>query len=214
MPQHPPPDTDHPPQETTKRSSNPESHSQTSDQRPQIPDRILLTGRPGVGKTTVVLRTVERLQTVAGGFYTEEMREAGRRVGFRVRDIVSGEQAVLSHVDVSSRHRVGKYGVDVETFERVGVAALEQAFERKGCIVIDEVGKMELCSHRFRDVVEKALAAPQPLLATVPAYRLPFTDALKRRSETDVIEITRSNRETLPDVLAARLNRALINFPR
>jgi len=166
--------------------------------------KLLLTGPPGVGKTTVILRTVERIST-AGGFYTEEIRESGRRVGFGVRDLATGEQGVLAHVHIAGPHRVGKYGVDVETFERVGVAALERALEASGCIVVDEIGKMELCSARFREVVQRVLAAPQPLLATVPAYHLPFTDALKRRPDVEVIQVTRANRKTLPDLLVARL---------
>ncbi len=178
----------------------------TAGPRPVTPAKVLLTGRPGVGKTTVVLRTVELLRAVAGGFYTEEMREAGRRVGFRVRDIASGVEGILSHVDFSSRYRVGKYGVDVEAFERVGVAALQMALLRKGCVVLDEIGKMELCCRRFREVVKEALAAQNPVLASVPMFRHPFLDALRSRPGATLIHVTHANREKLPATLAGRLN--------
>ena len=36
---------------------------------------ILLTGRPGCGKTTLIKRVVEELALPAGGFYTEEIRQ-------------------------------------------------------------------------------------------------------------------------------------------
>ena len=66
-----------------------------------MPEALLLTGRPGVGKTTVVRRVVERLSRPTGGFYTCELREGGRRTGFEIVTL-DGQRATLSHVDFDS----------------------------------------------------------------------------------------------------------------
>jgi len=162
---------------------------------------ILLTGRPGCGKSTVVRRTVDRLETVAGGFWTEEIREGRHRVGFRVEDIYSGRRGVLAHADYTAGPRVSKYRVDVAAFEQVGVAAVQAALGREGWIVIDEVGKMELFSEGFPIVVTAALDAPQPVLATVARHRHPFINGIRQRQDVQVIEVTPENRERLPERL-------------
>lgn len=67
--------------------------------------RILLEGRPGIGKTTVALRLVAELRARGvdvAGFTTRELRERGRRVGFEIEDL-AGERAVLAHVDLPGR---------------------------------------------------------------------------------------------------------------
>ena len=133
---------------------------------------------------------------VAGGFYTGEVREGGKRVGFSVTSL-DGEEGVLSHVNTRSRFRVGKYDVDVEAFERIGVAAVEKALREKDLIVIDEIGKMELFSQRFREAVIKALDSAKTVLATVPAYSLPFVDRIKLRNDVRLIEVTVQNRDEL-----------------
>ena len=87
---------------------------------------FLLTGRPGVGKTTVVREIAERLGAKAGGFYTEEIRAQGRRTGFRLVAL-DGPTGILAGVNVSSRYRVGRYRVCVEDLESVGVESLWRA---------------------------------------------------------------------------------------
>ena len=88
---------------------------------------ILVEGRPGGGKTTLIRKVVALGIPLAGGFLTEEIRQSGRRVGFRVEDIHSGGGGILAHVDRKGRPRVGKYGVDVASFDRIGVNALREA---------------------------------------------------------------------------------------
>lgn len=168
--------------------------------------RVLLEGRPGVGKTTVARGVVEALRAAGvpvAGFTTGEIRAGRRRVGFAV-DAVSGAHAVLAHVNLPGPPRVGRYGVDLPAFERVALPAL-RAPDPGAVVVVDELGKMELASEAFRRAVLDLLAGPASVIATVHAFRHPFTDALKARDDVEVVRVTEASRGSLPARLAARL---------
>lgn len=169
-----------------------------------MPKALLLTGRPGVGKTTVVRRVVERLGRPAGGLYTGELRERGRRVGFEIVTL-DGQKATLSHVGLDSRPRVGRYGVDVAALDRVGVPAIRRAVETGALVVVDEIGKMELFSEAFKAAVVEALESPSPVLGTITWSRHPWADRIKQRADVEVIEVTLENRDALVDQLVERL---------
>lgn len=159
--------------------------------------KILLTGRPGMGKTTVLVRTSEMYAGNAGGFYTTEIREGGRRVGFEIVTLC-GEKAVLAHVHSDSRYRVGKYGVEIENLA-LALAELRKALACENCcLFIDEIGRMELFSAAFLEVVLACFQAPNPLVATIMARPHPFCDALKQRPDIRLITVTHENRDHLP----------------
>jgi nucleoside-triphosphatase len=167
--------------------------------------RILLEGRPGCGKTTLVRRIVAGLRehdVAVAGFTTEEIREAGKRVGFAI-ETVGGERDTLAHVDLPGPPRVGKYGVDLDALEGLAVPVLRA--EAGTLVVIDELGKMELASQRFGDAVEELFASPADVVATVHVYRHPLTDALKARPDIERLQVTAANRDDLARVLLRKL---------
>ena len=170
---------------------------------------LLLTGRPGIGKTTVIRAVVARLGSRAGGFYTEEIREGGRRTGFRLV-AVDGPRGTLASVSSSSRCRVGRYGVHLDDLEQIGVAALRRAVDQPqvAVVVVDEIGKMELFSPAFREAVLAALASPKPVLATVMAGSSPWVDAIKERPDAVLVEVTLANRQALLDQVLRWLTKA------
>jgi nucleoside-triphosphatase len=135
------------------------------------------------------------------GFLTRELREGRRRVGFEI-ETFGGERGLLAHVDIKGPPRVSRYGVDVEAFERLALPALDPPSKR-GVVVIDELGKMELASERFREVLLELWERPVSVVATVHTARHPFTDKLKRRA--DVIQLTAANRDRLPEEVAERV---------
>jgi len=164
--------------------------------------RLLLEGRPGVGKTTVARRLLNLLQEAgvpAGGFTTGELRTAGRREGFVV-EAASGAKEVLAHVGLPGPPRVGRYGVDLAAFERVALPALRTP-RTGGVVVVDELGKMELASAAFRDAVTQLLERDVAVVATVHRARHRFTDALKRRPDVQVVRVTEGTRDALPQQL-------------
>jgi nucleoside-triphosphatase len=171
-----------------------------------MPAKVLLTGVPGIGKTTVIREVARLLGADAAGFYTEETRAGGRRAGF---DIITldGQSAVLSRVKKKSRFRVGRYAVDIEAVDSIAVSSIKDAIERNKTIIIDEIGKMELFSEKFRESVKRAFDSPNPTVAVIMLKSNPFADSIKQRPDVELIEVTLSNRNSLPQRIAAEIGK-------
>jgi nucleoside-triphosphatase len=158
--------------------------------------RILLTGPPQCGKTTVIQKVVAGFPGRAAGFYTREVKERGRRVGFEIVTL-AGDTALLSHVDFPAPLRVGKYGVNLDNFHRVALPALEAA-PGVDLIVVDEVGKMECLSDRFVAAMERLWSQPVPLVITVAEKGGGLIAGLKAKPDKILLTVTLANREALP----------------
>ena len=163
---------------------------------PSMGKTILLTGRPQVGKTTIIKDVVRRLPGQAGGFYTEEMRERGRRQGFKIVTL-EGQEGILAHVGIKSRMRVSKYGVNLADLEAIGVAAIRKAIVQKDYVVIDEIGKMELFSKAFKDAVWEAVHSDRPVLGTITLASHPWANSVKALPQVTIIEVTKANRDKI-----------------
>ncbi|MBI3671068.1 MAG: NTPase [Acidobacteria bacterium] len=168
---------------------------------------LFITGKPGVGKTTLVEQVVARLRGSLrlAGFTTTEVRDpAGQRLGFNIVT-VEGRQGELARVGLHSRAYVSRYGVNLESFERLALPEL--ARRDVDLIVMDEIGRMECASGRFRRAVEDVLDAPVDVLATLGVSRLPFFQALRDRPDVELVNLTERNREALVAEVCARLQR-------
>jgi nucleoside-triphosphatase len=169
--------------------------------------RILLTGPPQCGKTTVVQKVLARWPGKAAGFYTREVRQQGIRLGFEIVTL-AGATALLSHVDFPGPYRVGKYGVNLENFHRVALPALAVG-PGVGLIVVDEVGKMECLSARFVAAMESLWRQPVPLLVTVAEKGGGLIAALKGKPDKTLFTVTLANRDELPDRILGLLGRGM-----
>jgi nucleoside-triphosphatase len=161
---------------------------------------ILLTGVPGVGKTTIVSRLCANCSAkgiTVHGVTTREMRENGQRVGFKITDVATGAEGWLARKDLPDGPRVGSYRVVTANLEQIGVAALDRAMEgHASIVVVDEIGPMEMTSVSFRNAVSRIFDKEEPVVATVKlGSHYPEVD--KIRGQSKQLEITKDNRENL-----------------
>ncbi|MEW6097529.1 MAG: NTPase [bacterium] len=159
---------------------------------------ILLTGKPRSGKTTLLMRIVNEIKSSCGGFYTEEILKENERIGFRIKTI-DGKEGILAEKGKKSKFMVGKYGVVLEELERIGVRAIEKAIKDKKIIVIDEIGKMELFSNAFRDVVLKAFSSGKRVIGTIHIQNSRFLNEIKQRNDVCLFEVNLSNHNEILD---------------
>jgi nucleoside-triphosphatase len=173
------------------------------------PANLLVTGPPRSGKTTVVQRVSQELESRgyrAGGVYCPEIRSDGERVGFEIVDAAGGESQILAHVDRADGPSVGKYRVDVDGVDALCAMAFERAFEAADFVVVDEIAPMELYSETFVRQVRRALDSDLPVVAAVQyASREGFVGEVTDRDDTRLFEVTGETRDELPGELVRRL---------
>ncbi len=164
--------------------------------------KIGITGLPNAGKTQALIKVIEMLEEgdqKVGGMITEPIIKDNKRLGFYVMDWISKEKDILAHVDIESKIVVGKYKVNIEVLERVGVMAIEDAMENSDIIIIDEVGRMEVESEKFIEAVKKALDEDKPMILTLhKKSRNPLLQDIRRRDDVRILEVTPINRDLLP----------------
>ncbi|HEX2228009.1 MAG TPA: NTPase [Candidatus Binatia bacterium] len=166
--------------------------------------KLFLTGNPGVGKTTVIRVIAHRLKSVScAGFYTEEIRQSGERIGFRIVTL-DGEAATLASVG-TGKPTVGKYSIHIEEFENLVLRHVDMLATPADLYIVDEIGKMELLSGRFRNKIIELLGQPINLLATLSKKGDGLIDQIRRRRDVEIIEVTRKNRDELPDELLRKI---------
>lgn len=174
--------------------------------------KIFLTGKPGIGKTTVLKKIVSLLKERATGFWTEEIRDplSNKRSGFKVVT-TEGKTAILASKSFNSSLRVGSYGVNIKDFEDIVIPVLENALRQgEKIIIIDEIGKMELFSEKFIDVVEKIVFSSNcNLVATIPIKDIHPIVASIRRLRDNLIEITEENRDRIINHIHSLISKGL-----
>lgn len=166
-----------------------------------------MTGPPGSGKSTVFIGCVERLKRLGcfvGGISTPEIRIRGRRVGFNVVDLATGRKALLAGVEVASGFRVGRYCVDLTSFESVALPALDHARESCDVVCVDEIGRMEFFSEGFRRRLEGLIRGPKPMVSVLHRNYVSRYGGFGT-----LLRVSPENREDLPRLVVSSLERHL-----
>jgi nucleoside-triphosphatase THEP1 len=167
---------------------------------------IFLTGAPSSGKTTVIKKVIGGIGLPANGFYTEEERIDGRRVGFLMKT-VDGEKGYLAHQDIRSDIHIRRYGVSIENIEAVAVPSIIPRGDN--IIILDEIGKMECFSEVFRRAAIEALDSTNIVVGTITFGGDEFILGIKKRGDMEIIEVTPENRDLLPDVILRKISELL-----
>lgn len=174
---------------------------------------FLLTGPPRSGKTTVIRRVTDRLESQSyrvGGVYCPELRSEGDRVGFEITDVMTSDARVMAHVDREEGPQIGKYRVNVAAVDAVCSVAFPRAFEEADLLVVDEIAPMELYSKAFVRAVRRGLDGDIPVVAAVKYGSTEgFIGEVKNHDGTELFEVTEDTRDDLPARLAGRLSGVL-----
>lgn len=161
---------------------------------------LLICGKPGSGKTTLIKKVIRKSDRDWGGFYTQELREHNTRVGFQIITL-SGQKGILAHQDLKSMCKVGKYYVNLDDLDNIGVASIESGLIENKSIIIDEIGKMEIQSDKFKKIVSLAVKLSPLIIATISDHDDAFIKSFKRLDNAMLIEVTEENRDLLDKMI-------------
>ncbi|MDH5806329.1 MAG: NTPase [Candidatus Methanomethylicaceae archaeon] len=132
--------------------------------------KVFITGRPGVGKSTVLKEVITILKNNGfkiGGITCPEIRKNGKRIGFEIIDIASNNKGILASMDFFKGPMVGKYYVNLEDLEKIAIPAIKKSIEELDLTVIDEIGPMELKSKKFYELIMDILKSNKSIIAII-----------------------------------------------
>lgn len=158
--------------------------------------KAVITGRPGVGKSTVLKEVISILKGNGwrvGGIICPEVRAGGRRIAFEIVDLLTGERGVLASTSPTDGPIVGRYYVNMRDLDRISLTAIGRSLEEADLTAIDEIGPMEMKSDTFRNIIKKALSSDRRLIAVV---HIRLVNNIKSNFQNLIVfEVTENNRD-------------------
>jgi nucleoside-triphosphatase len=137
-----------------------------------------------------------------GGMISDEVRAAGNRVGFAITDVFSGRRGWLAHVEQKTGPQIGKYRVNINDLDSIGVKAILNAVSNTDVILVDEIGPMELSSQRFREALSNVVESRKPALCTIHwKIRDQAIESIRRREDAEILTATIESRDRLSDII-------------
>ena len=164
---------------------------------------ILLTGPPRSGKSTLIEKVVQRINKPATGFFTRELREKGKRVGFLI-ETLDGNTGILAHQKIRSRYRVGKYGVNLADLDQIAVVSMLPSTPDQ-IVVVDEIGKMECFSPLFKETLLRVLSSENQVIGSIAIKGDRFIESIKRRDDVSLVSITETTRDLAQELFKQKI---------
>ena len=165
---------------------------------------VLITGAPGVGKSTLIRRVLAELNRPVFGFETKkETALADGEKGSPVYIYEVGKERRQSEENLAGWCEKRQNEVYKEVFDRYA-SKLRAPIPKGGIIVMDEIGTMESVSEEFRTAVMALLDGDVPVIAAVKHKDTPFLHGVRNHPKGICFHLTEENREELyGEVLAA-----------
>jgi len=165
---------------------------------------ILITGPPGIGKTTLIKKITDTLRKYKpAGFYTEEVKdERGKRIGFDIVNISNKQRGVLARISGRGPYRVGRYRVYLREFEEF-IKGMD--IDSSNLVIIDEIGKMECFSDFFKDMIKGLVESQRILIATVALKGGGLIQEIRERRDVYLYRMSLDNRDSLVDEITGKI---------
>jgi len=160
-----------------------------------VKTNILITGPPGCGKSTLIEKVINRIEEHVTGFFTREIKDKGKRVGFSINTL-DGREGILAHKSIMSEYRVGNYGVNINDIDNIAIPSIVP-MGKDVIVVIDEIGKMECFSSLFRDALMRVLPLQNWIIGSIAQKGGRFIQSIKERNDVRLIHISAQNRNML-----------------
>jgi len=168
---------------------------------------ILVTGPPGCGKSTLIEKVVNKMKEPLTGFFTREIKDKGRRVGFSINTL-DGREGILAHKSIKSEYRVGKYGINIEDIDNIAVPSLIPKGKDE-IVVIDEIGKMECFSDLFKKTLIQVLDSPNYVIGSIALKGGSFIQGIKNRDDVKVSRVTPHTRDSLVEKILESIKKGM-----
>lgn len=158
-----------------------------------VATNILVTGPPRSGKSTLIEKVVNKIKRPATGFFTRELSDKGKRVGFLI-ETLDGKTGILAHQNIKSRYKVGRYGVNLGDLDQVAVPSM-LPFTGDQLVVIDEIGKMECFSRLFKETLLRVLSLDNQVIGSIALKGDRFIQTIKNRDDVALVSISETTRD-------------------
>jgi len=164
---------------------------------------IIVTGKVGVGKTTVCEKVIYMAKSLGyncGGILTPKSKE-----GITILDIETGEREVLASINnIYQGPHTGKYYFNPEGID-FGTKALDSGIS-SDILFVDEIGYLELKGEGFVKILEPIRTGKVKNSILVIRKELLAAFSARLGSKVSIIETTINNRNELPQKICALLN--------
>ncbi len=172
-----------------------------------MPNNILITGDKYVGKSTIIKRTLDKLNLKPGGFVVGRTGNLDQWLSFYLTDPLdyyyhwqgksSSKYKKKCQIFAKRDHPSQDWEIHPEVFDEKGVEFLETGRNFRDILVMDELGRFELKADKFQAKVFEILDSNKPVLAVIKDEHNKFLDKIRDREDISMYRVKEKNHETV-----------------